>query len=84
MWADPIEMAALRGENQKEADRLKITLEEHLHNQYLKQTGKVEPTPPPTRYVNDWTGEVSYEPYDRRPKKSNFIVRFFKWMWRID
>jgi hypothetical protein len=40
MWADPIEMAAIRGENKREAERLGITLEEHLHNQYLKQSGK--------------------------------------------
>ena len=40
MWADPIELAAIRGENQREAERLGITLEDHLHNQYLKQSGK--------------------------------------------
>jgi len=82
MWADPIEMASIRGENKREAERLGITLEKHLHNQYLKQTGS-EPVPPKTRYIKD-SGGYTTDPNYMDAQKPNVIVRFFKWMWRID
>ena len=35
MWSDPIQNAAIRGDNIQEAEKLGISLEELLHNQYL-------------------------------------------------
>lgn len=72
MWADPIDMAVARGENQREAERLGITLEEHLHNQYLKQTGQEEPIPPKTRYIKD-SGGYTTNPNEK--EKTGF------WNW---
>lgn len=36
MWYDPLDAAVQRGENLREAERLGITLEELLHQQYLE------------------------------------------------
>lgn len=36
MWMDPIELAAMRGENQREANRRGIDLQELLDEQYQK------------------------------------------------
>ena len=83
MWADPIDMAVVRGENKREAERLGITLEKHLHNQSLKQTGQVEPTPPKTRYIKD-SGGYTTDPNELEKVSTCYIIIFLKWVFRID
>jgi len=80
MWADPIEMAAIRGESQREADRRGIALEDLLREQKAENDKRLWPDETEKlskKYINELQRNSGYESY-QEPSGS-----FWDWLFKI-